>query len=293
MFERLNVCPSCGTAQFKNKFICKDYSISKEDFAIMECQECQLLFTNPRPTKVEITKYYESKDYISHSNKSFSLIDLLYKLVRNITLNQKLKLINKISTGRSLLDYGCGTGHFLNKAYTNGWTVQGIEPSKTARENTQHNLQQLIASDIGKISDNESYDIITLWHVLEHIHNLNDTLGKLKGHLNSKGKMLLAVPNHESFDATYYAGHWAGYDVPRHLYHFSQNSMTKLLKRHGIKIESILPMRFDAYYVSMLSEQYKTNSKNYIKSFINGYKSNSYANKTGQYSSLIYVTSLK
>lgn len=293
MFEKLVSCPSCGSEKFKNYMVCHDYTVTNEPFVLTACESCNLIFTNPRPSKEHISKYYESTDYISHSNKTSSLTDVLYKLVRSYSLRKKVQLINKFSTNRSLLDYGCGTGHFLLAAKKKGWTITGIEPNNQARNAAELKLDLQILSDLQNSDNKEEYDVITLWHVLEHVHDLKETVNILKNKLSKTGKLIIAVPNPNSYDAQFYQEYWAAYDVPRHLYHFTQISMSNFLKMEGLQIDNTLPMKFDSFYVSLLSERYKNKSSNYIKSIINGYKSNSYAKKTGEYSSLIYIISKK
>lgn len=290
MFEKLDSCPVCTNDSFSNHIICEDHFLSGESFAIVKCSKCQFLFTNPRPDKNSIGKYYDSDEYISHTSKSKSPIDILYKLARQYTLANKLRLINKIAESKSILDFGCGTGDFLAKCKANGWTVNGLEPNSEAREIATLRTRSTIHSEISQLEEISNLGLITLWHVLEHIHDLNDTLSTLTSLLSNHGKVLIAVPNYQSFDAQLYKEFWAAYDVPRHLYHFSQDSMKSLLQKHDLKILDTIPMKLDAYYVTLLSQKYKFGAADYIKSFINGYKSNTYAKKHQQnYSSLIYI----
>jgi predicted SAM-dependent methyltransferase len=108
--------------------------------------------------------------------------------------------------------------------------------------------------------------------------------------LKDEGIAFIALPNHKSWDTQYYKKQWAAWDVPRHLYHFSMDTFSNLAKKHGFKIVEILPMKFDAFYVSLLSEKYRTNKMNYIKALFQGMKSNRWAKKNNNnYSSLIYV----
>lgn len=291
MFEKLEQCPSCGSSSFQNKMITEDFTVSHESFAIVQCDKCNLLFTNPRPPKQSISKYYDSPEYISHSNKTKSVLDIIYQVVRNYSLKKKYKLISSLNTTKSLLDYGCGTGHFLNKVYKEQWEISGVEPNSNAHFNISVNIKKYIHKSLSDISPEKSFGIITLWHVLEHIHDLNETLINLKLRLDKNGKLIIAVPNPNSFDAEYFKEYWAAYDTPRHLYHFTQSSMKTLIKSHGLRIVKTVPMNFDSFYVSLLSNKYKYGRTKYLNSFITGYKSNTYANKTGEYSSLIYIVS--
>ncbi len=290
MFEKLDNCPLCNSGHFHNYIICKDHTVSHEDFAIVRCDDCDFLFTNPRPSSETIDSYYESEDYVSHQNKSNNLINLVYRFARKFTLTKKLKLINSFnSTGKQLLDIGCGTGHFISYCKTNGWQVEGVEPNETARNNASSKGIR-VAEHLSELQSN-TYDVITMWHVLEHIPTINEYLKTINSLLNKNGKFIVAVPNVDSYDADHYKSHWAAYDVPRHLYHFSQKTMSKMMKKHGFKVIKTKPMKLDAFYVSLLSEKYKKPGiKNYINSIINGCLSNSYASKNNNnYSSLIYI----
>ncbi|MDH5380795.1 MAG: class I SAM-dependent methyltransferase [Cyclobacteriaceae bacterium] len=288
MYEKIEHCPVCKTKKFENYLITKDYMVSNESFAIQKCEECDFIFTNPRPNKEEISKYYESNKYISHTNKAINPIQLIYKLVRKYTLYKKGKLIYNYIKPNSLLDYGCGTGDFINYINKKNIKTIGIEPDKLA-STISKNKGLSIYNTLEEIPEDQPFDVITLWHVLEHIHQLEDIIEKLKNLLSAKGIMIVALPNYESYDATYYKEYWAGWDVPRHLYHFSKKTLTKLFNSKKLKIKEIKPMIFDSYYVSLLSEGYKTNKTNPFKAFLTGHKSNKLAKQNNNYSSLIYI----
>ncbi len=284
--EKLTACPVCNSGDNELHTTVKDYTVSQEEFNIVRCTNCSFLFTNPRPTPETLGSYYKSEDYISHTNKSNSPINLLYKLARTQTLKWKYNLVNKTKP-KSLLDYGCGTGHFLQYCKKNGIEVNGFEPDDGARKIAKDELGNKIFSSRDKI--NESFYTITLWHVLEHIPDLNEALIWLKKHLTKNGQLIIAVPNPESYDATLFKEYWAAYDVPRHLYHFTKKTFTELATKHSFCVESIHPMKLDSFYVSILSNQQKHKAIKPLKSFLNGLKSNTYASKTMNYSSLIYV----
>lgn len=289
-YERLEQCPICNKKDFKNFMVVKDNSVSKESFVIVACENCGFKFTNPRPDEISIGRFYESDDYISHSNKAGGITNKAYKLVRTYTLKQKVDLINKYSAKGNILDYGCGTGNFLAACQRNGWEVAGFEPNTYARQQAQELLKKEINSTTLDNFKSESFDVITLWHVLEHVHTLNETFKELLQLLKPNGVMLIAVPNADSHDAKVYKENWAAYDVPRHLYHFTQVTMKRFLKKHKLDLIETLPMKFDAYYVSLLSEKYKNGNSELFKSVLSGYKSNTYASKNANdYSSLIYV----
>jgi 2-polyprenyl-3-methyl-5-hydroxy-6-metoxy-1,4-benzoquinol methylase len=268
---------------------CKDYTVSKEVFKILIDEETELLITSPRPDDVNLSKYYESDDYISHSNSHKSVFTKIYQIVRNYTLRQKIKLINSFgSKEKTLLDIGAGTGEFLFECHKDGWKVEGIEPNMNARKLAEEKTGTKLKTQISELGT-ERYDVITMWHVLEHVPNLTEYVSQLNDLLNSNGTIIVAVPNHKSFDASYYGKFWAAYDVPRHLWHFSQTSIQKLFARENMKVNQILPMKFDAFYVSLLSEKYKKGKMNILKAFNIGWRSNLKAKHTSEYSSLIYV----
>ncbi len=289
--EQINNCPVCQSQTFEEYLTVQDYTVSQEQFKIVTCQKCGFRFTNPRPNDEAIGEYYKAESYISHTNTSKGLISKIYQEVRKFTLKGKLNLINRLYPQKGkLLDVGCGTGMFLNVARENGWKVNGIEPDAGARAIAEETNQIKINDEILSSFQNETFEVISLWHVLEHIHQLNDTIDWLKERLSKDGSLIIAVPNHESKDAEIYQEKWAAYDVPRHLYHFSQHTIKELFAKHGFELKETLPMKFDSFYVSMLSTKYQTSKINYIKAFIDGLKSNLNASKQNQnYSSLIYV----
>ncbi len=275
---------------------CRDYTVSRETFAIVRCNRCGFKFTNPRPDELQILNYYESDDYISHSNTKKGLVNWLYQKVRSITLNQKLRLIRSVSGDRrpetvNLLDIGCGTGEFLNRCARAGYKTMGVEPSLRAKKFAIENYRLDVAGEeMLKQLEPERFDVITMWHVLEHVHRLHDRVEELKKLLKRDGVLVIAVPNCSSWDAHHYKEFWAAYDVPRHLYHFTPPDIQSLFFLHAMKVEKILPMKFDSYYVSMLSEKYETGSPKMLRSTWNGFLSNLKAKKTGQeYSSQIYI----
>jgi 2-polyprenyl-3-methyl-5-hydroxy-6-metoxy-1,4-benzoquinol methylase len=238
----------------------KDYTVSNEVFSIWKCQDCSLQFTQAVPDANHIGKYYQSESYVSHSDTQKGIINQLYHFVRNITLKRKRSLIEattKKSTG-SILDIGCGTGAFLHTMQQAGWDITGLEPDETASNNAKklYDITTAPPSTLFSLPENK-FDAITMWHVLEHVHQLNEYISQLKKILLPNGRIFIAVPNYTSFDAAHYQSHWAAYDVPRHLYHFSPKSMEKLLANHGLTILSHQPMWFDSFYVSLLSEKYK------------------------------------
>ncbi|MCC5931949.1 MAG: class I SAM-dependent methyltransferase [Cyclobacteriaceae bacterium] len=288
--EILTNCPICKSKHIFYKSTIVDHSISGEKFDLFECKQCEFLFTNPRPDKIEINSYYASENYISHSDKLKNPIDLLYKTARYLMLRKKRKLLEKHTHKGNLLDIGCGTGHFLEHCKENGWNVTGIETDDKTRNNTQKRKKLDIFKSIFEISDDKIFNAITLWHVLEHIHDIDTTMEFIYKHLSDKGTLFIALPNRDSYDALYYGEYWAGYDVPRHLYHFSDKNIMNYLSKYKLNITEKIPMPLDAYYVSILSYSYKYGKKSYIKSFYHAYISNKKALKNNKnYSSNIFV----
>lgn len=283
-------CPICGSVEFKPYMVCNDHLVSNEEFTIQECTACKFRLTNPRPDDKSIGSYYKSENYVSHNDESSGFVNSVYRLVRNYTLGSKSRLIKKLNGGEGrLLDVGCGTGSFLERCKSDGWRITGVETDATVRAFAQEKLGIQIQSDVSEIRSNESFDVITLWHVLEHIPDLNDAVRRLSMLLSPNGTLLVAVPNSNSYDAKYFRENWAAYDVPRHLYHFTPSTIEKLFKKYGLQLVEMKPMVFDAFYIAMLSTRYQTGKTDYTKSIRVGVLSNIKANKTGDSSSVIYV----
>jgi 2-polyprenyl-3-methyl-5-hydroxy-6-metoxy-1,4-benzoquinol methylase len=257
------VCPLCGSAAIQEFQQIKDYSVSQEVFSVYQCNDCSLRFTREVPDSNAVSRYYQSEQYISHTNTQKGLIANLYHLVRKYTLQQKVNMVRKQtrkSFGRHL-DIGAGTGAFVNAMEKAGWSAVGVEPADAARAKA-HELYKASVYPMNELENfpEKSFNAITLWHVLEHVHDLHQLIEQIKILLEKEGVVFIAVPNYTGFDATFYSTNWAAYDVPRHLYHFSPNAMQRLMQLHGMKIRSVKPMWFDSFYVSMLSEQYKKGS---------------------------------
>jgi 2-polyprenyl-3-methyl-5-hydroxy-6-metoxy-1,4-benzoquinol methylase len=287
--EKIN-CPLFDKKTvLKNYIKVKDYSNTQEEFTIVSCETTNFLFTNPRPKEKDISKYYDFEDYISHSNKKNDFISKLYQVVRSFSIKRKYKLISKLIRSKKILDIGSGTGEFLGYMKIKRFDTYGVEIAKKARELSIKNHKLNVKSSLSSL-DETNFDIITMWHVLEHVYDLDGYMKRIKSLLNDKGVLIVAVPNHKCFDQKFYGKYWAGWDVPLHLWHFDKESMLKLSKKYGFKISSIHPLYFDSFYVSLLSSKYKHNSSKLVQSFLIGLYSNLIAKfKTGEYSSLIYV----
>ncbi|WP_310379154.1 class I SAM-dependent methyltransferase [Flavobacterium sp.] len=266
----------------------KDYSVSGETFDLYHDEILDMLITHPQPSLDNLGKYYESVDYISHTDSKRSLFEKAYHFVKNIALKNKLNLINSLQPSKGiLLDIGAGTGDFLSVAKQDGWKIVGVEPSEKAKAIA---IKKGI-SFVEKTSEleNHSFDVISMWHVLEHVPDLDNQIKELKRLLKTNGTLIIAVPNFKSFDAKHYGKFWAAYDVPIHFWHFSKTAIKVLFEKENMNLEKVLPMKFDSFYVSLLSEKYKSSKMNFIKAFFIGLQSNFKAKQHLEYSSHIYI----
>ena len=289
----INTCPLCGGTHLVKKMTCTDFYASGEQFDLLQCENCGFQFTQGFPVEKEIGKYYETPDYISHSDTKKGMMNELYHLVRSRMLQKKAQLINNITgkTSGKILDIGTGTGYFSHTMQQKGWQVEAIEKSAQARSFAKKNFNLDIKDDSG-LNDfsSGSFDVITLWHVMEHLEHLNETWERLHELLKDDGCLVVAVPNCSSYDAQKYKEFWAAYDVPRHLWHFTPDSIKKFGEKHNFTLVNHLPMPFDAFYVSILSEKYKESKSSLVKGMFAGTLAwfSSLSNKEKS-SSIIYV----
>ncbi len=283
-------CPVCQGQQLSKKLDVKDLFFTREDFSIWECRDCSVLFTWPQPSSAEIGRYYETPAYLSHNTEKNGLLGKFYAFLRSINIRKKFKIVEKYVPQGRLLDIGCGSGELLKYFAGQGWEVMGIEPSKAAREfaKKKYGLKIEAEQEIKNLP-NLSFDVVSMWHVLEHVADVNERMEQVHRLLKKDGVAVIALPNPLSWDAEYYKKYWAAYDVPRHLYHFSQKAFACLAQKHHFQIIQILPLKMDAFYVSLLSEGYKKGNFVLAKAFFSGLKSNRKAKQSGDYSSLIYV----
>ena len=273
--KSLDKCPLCLNKNLAKKLHCIDHTASKEKFTIVSCETCGFTFTNPRPKDDVLGDYYKSDMYISHTNSNKGFFSWMYQTVRKRTIKTKLSLLKSVTTFGRHLDIGCGTGEFLNACKKAGFKSQGVEPAKLAREQAITNYDLSVSKDtnLDQFKDGK-FDSISMWHVLEHVPNLTTTITDLKRIINKNGKVIIAVPNYKSWDSSYYCEFWAAWDVPIHLWHFSKETIELLFNKNGLKLIKTKPMLFDSFYVSLLSEEFKTGSKNFIAGFIIGLISN-------------------
>lgn len=272
----------------KNTYIqVKDFSVSGESFSLLLDKDLQLLKTEPQPSLDTLGSYYESEDYISHTDGTRSLFEKVYQLVKKTAIRRKVSLLSKYNDKGAVLDIGTGTGDFLVAAKKQGWSVIGIEPNSKAKEIAAS--KKVTFSDSLEHLKDHSFDVITMWHVLEHVPDLEFQIKELKRLLKPNGTIIIAVPNFNSFDAKYYNEFWAAYDVPRHLWHFSKIAIEKLFQKQDLKLFHVKPMWFDSFYVSLLSEKYKNGKMNFFKAFFVGLRSNLVGLLKNEYSSHIYL----
>jgi len=266
----------------------KDYSVSKETFDLYYDKTLDMLITHPQPSLENLGKYYESEDYISHTDNKRSLFEKLYHFIKSIALKNKLNLINSLQPNKGkILDIGAGTGEFLSVAKNDGWQTIGVEPNDKAKKIAINKGISFVENTTEL--DNNSFDVISMWHVLEHVPDLDTQIKELKRLLKPTGTLIIAVPNFKSFDAKHYGKFWAAFDVPIHFWHFSKTAIKLLFEKEEMRLEKILPMKFDSFYVSLLSEKYKSGKMNFIKAFFVGLQSNLKAKSNFEYSSHIYI----
>ncbi|TAD90010.1 MAG: class I SAM-dependent methyltransferase [Bacteroidetes bacterium] len=290
-------CPLCFSSKISRALVCKDHTVSKQDFEIWECAACALRFTQSIPAEADISPYYQSENYISHSDTSKGVLNTLYKTARQYTLGRK-RLFVMQQTGLvagQIIDVGCGTGAFLNEMRQSGWQVTGLEPDPGARQKAK-SLYRIEANESNELFNLPKgyYDAITMWHVLEHVHRLHENIAQIKQLLKPGGKFFIAVPNYTSPDAQHYQQFWAAYDVPRHLYHFTPATIRQLAQQHGMVVTKVKPMVLDSFYISMLSEKYKHGSTRWLSAIWHGLKTMVVsAFNTEKSSSQVYVLEAK
>lgn len=266
----------------------KDYAVTGEDFSLYFDADLEMLITRPQPNAQQLSRYYESEDYISHTDAKRSAFEFVYQKVKSFALRRKLSLLHKAQKGKGhLLDIGAGTGAFVQAATKAGWDAVGFEPGERAAAHARERDVTLIPS-LKNLPD-AGFDVITMWHVLEHVPDVSAQIQTLKRLLAPGGLIVVAVPNFKSADAAHYGKHWAAFDVPRHLWHFSKTAIQRLMQRNALEVVETKPMWFDAFYVSLLSEKYKTGSMRPLQAFWQGLKSNFSGRSTGEFSSLIYL----
>lgn len=286
-------CPVCGSDNIDHVFFVKDFTVSGQEFEVTHCNACTARFTQDIPDETDIGPFYNSVNYIPHDTDSIGFVNRLYRGVRNVTVRQKARIIKKYTQlpEGNLLDIGCGTGHFIYVMAQKHWKVTGVEPDIDARDTARalYAMEVLSPEKLFSLPPG-NYNAITLWHVLEHIHRLHEYVEQMRKLLAENGVIFIAVPNYTSWDARKYGRYWAGYDVPRHLYHFSPQSMERLMQKHNLRVVKLLPMWFDSFYVDILSSKYKHGRVRYLTAGLHGLMSNiNTLSRLKECCSLIYV----
>ena len=285
-----NKCPWCQSEKAHKHLSLKDYFLTQEPFEIMVCEECGLLYTTPKPFDEKIGDYYKSDEYYSHQENKKGFIPRVYEAVKSVNLKHKIAIATQGKEPGRLLDIGCGVGDFLHFAEQNGWQCTGAEPSDDASSIAKKRIKAeiMLPKDLEKLPD-ESFDVITMWHVLEHVSDLQWQVNQLNRLLKKGGRLVIALPNFRSYDAQYYKDKWAAYDVPRHLNHFSQDSIAKIFNINGLIQNQTQKLVWDAFYISFMSEKYRQKSLPLLRGIYRGMISNLKAKKSGEWSSLVYV----
>jgi 2-polyprenyl-3-methyl-5-hydroxy-6-metoxy-1,4-benzoquinol methylase len=294
--KEITACPICESTENYTYLESRNFRINEQPFDVKQCKVCTLRYTSPLPGPDEIGEYYATENYISHTGTKKGLINTLFHTVRFITLRQKQRLIKSIAKGKKHLDIGAGNGVFLEFMQKKGWEVSGIELDDESRKAIESKLQLTIAKTVQENNEQEEYDVITMWHVLEHVYDLKTDILAIKNKLKADGKLVVAVPNCASYDEERYQAFWSAYDLPIHLYHFRPKNIAELFAQFDMEVVAMKPMKFDAFWISLESEKYKNGNKNslgvYLRGFYYGLISNLKA-KNGAYSSQIYILQKK
>jgi len=269
--QHIEKCPLCGHSQFAHIETCEDHFVSHETFSLYACCNCHFVYTQDVPIGEAKGRYYQTSDYVSHSDTKKGAVNWVYHQVRNVMIRRKTRLSVKGVKNGKLLDVGCGTGYFAASVKRQGWNVIGVELSATAAEiaRSKFGIEVIPPEKLSELPHNQ-FDTITLWHVLEHLENLNEAMALFSKLLHEKGQLIIALPNRNSFDAAKYRASWAAYDVPRHIWHFSPDTFQLLARKHGYTITAMKPMPFDVFYISILSERYKNRKCPFLRGFLSG-----------------------
>ncbi len=290
--KEITTCPICNSSEKTTFLKSRNFRINEVVFDIEECSKCEFRYTSPLPSVDEIGEYYATDNYVSHTGTKKGLVNKLFHTARFFTLRSKFNLIKRVSNGKKHLDIGAGNGVFLEFVKEKGWDVSGIELDDQSRSAIENRLGINIAKTVYDNQEIEKYDVITMWHVLEHVYDLKKDIETIKQKLKSDGALIVAVPNCDSYDAKKYEKYWAAYDLPIHLYHFRPKNIQDLFAQFDMEVKEIQPMKFDSYYISLVSEKYKNGGKNSLgvlfRGFYNGLISNLKA-KSDSYSSQIYI----
>lgn len=268
-------CPLCGSKRIAPYLRVRDHSISGEYFPIWRCADCTFTFTQDAPGPEEIGPYYKSENYISHSDNKEGLVNRLYHRARTYMLERKFDLVDRLAKGKVLLDVGTGTGYFPHHMQTRGYRVTGVEIDADARAygSEKFGLDVHPPTYLREGATPGHYDVITLWHVLEHLYTPREDLRRFHELLKPDGVLVIAVPNLESADAAAFGADWAAYDVPRHLWHFSPATLGKLAAQAGFEVTETHQMPLDPFYVSIMSSRYRSGGGGLLTGGVRGLQS--------------------
>jgi len=255
----LEKCPICGHSEFEKVYDLDDYKITQETFSLEKCPECTLIFTVDPPLGENIGRYYESDDYLEHSNRKNDLFSKMYSWGRDLMFGYKYGIIKKLGPKGKILDIGAGSGYYLNFMSKKGYEVQGIEMSERARNHakSEHGLHIHPDEMFHNRDFKQKFDMISLWHVMEHLYDLNKVMKRFDELLNPNGSLVIALPNYNALEVQTYKKYWNGWDVPRHLWHFSPQSIRKLVGNHGFEITSMHTMPLDPLFNTLLTNKYR------------------------------------
>ncbi|MGJ8683020.1 MAG: class I SAM-dependent methyltransferase [Nonlabens sp.] len=262
----------------------QDYFLTQEKFELYKNEQTEVLKTTPQPENLE--SYYESENYLSHDDSQDSFFARCYQYAKGWNLKSKKSLIGKYAVDGKILDIGAGVGDVVGALKKSGYDAVGYEPSKKARIFAARKGIELL-DQTDSIQPN-SIKVISMYHVLEHVPDYDKQIADIKNWLQEDGVLILALPNYNSFDAKWFKQHWAGYDVPRHLFHFNKRAVRNVFQG-DFEIVSTKPMWFDSFYVSILSARYQKKKLAFVYGIIIGLISNIAALFSKEPSSIVYV----
>jgi 2-polyprenyl-3-methyl-5-hydroxy-6-metoxy-1,4-benzoquinol methylase len=293
--EFVESCPLCKGVELVLCHKSTDSLVSGDLFSVYKCTSCDFHVTSPRPTSGSVGSYYNSASYVSHNDVAKGWIPKIYRVVRDIMIRHKLRIVGrykeKAPGKNNMLDVGCGTGEFLLKSKKMGYNTTGFEPDINASETASNKGLSIITKEdrLNELSPNY-FDVVTLWHVLEHMYHPKDKIEVLEKILSDNGIMIVAIPEYKSFDGGYYKQNWAGWDLPRHVYHYNESTLTRLMDELNFKLIGKHSLMFDSFYISLLSEKNLNTRLGTIRAIIIGFLSNIMAIFSSYpFSSQIYV----
>jgi 2-polyprenyl-3-methyl-5-hydroxy-6-metoxy-1,4-benzoquinol methylase len=256
-------CPVCSSQEFSTFKKVTDWLVSKEVFTISQCDNCKFKFTANAPVEQNIGPYYNSEEYVEHSDTKSGVIYTVYHYARNLMLRFKLNKIKSMTSGKKLLDVGSGSGYFINHMKQNGYEVTGVEISDKAVElcNSKFGIKANSPADFLAEKLDKDFDIISLWHVFEHVYTFNEYFDLFAKSLKKDGTLILALPNSNSADAQIYKDHWAAYDTPRHLWHFTPATLSRFAEARGFEVVKKYRLPLDPFFNAMVSASYKKGFK--------------------------------